>query len=173
MRAHRLSLFAASLSLGCVVVVTAPTSWTPASPDPAVLNLLPASFVPGSGVTDAVLAECDVEHELPEMLARYSPVPVVLASSHEGATRVLTLTVTQMVAPPGGAFTGPKLMNVRGDMQQLGPEGWQTIASFRVRRTTTRGVGTCGMLEVIADAMGRDVRPWLEQPSMDALLGEL
>lgn len=173
MRAHRLSLFAASLSLACVVVVTAPTSWTPASPDPAVLNLLPASFAPGSGVTDAVLAECDVEHELPEMLARYSPVPVVLATAPDGAARVLTLTVTQILAPPGGAFTGPKLMTVHGDMQQLGPAGWQTVASFDVRRTTTRGGGTCGMLEVIADAMGRDVRPWLEQPSMDALLGEL
>jgi hypothetical protein len=157
----------------CVTIVAYPTHWTPASSHPNVINLTPARFAPGSGVTEAVLAECGVERDLPQMIARWSPVPVTLAEQPVGGVRVLDLQVTHILAPGGGPWSGPKSMTVHGELHEVRAEGWVTVASFDVRRTTTRGRGTCEMLDVIVDAIAKDVRPWLGYPTLNARLGEL
>jgi hypothetical protein len=163
------SIAAAALLGACVVVVSGPTTWTPASPDPGVVNLSKATFASNSGVTEAVLAECGLDRKIPQMIARWSPVPTVLAEQSVGGGRVLTLQVTQILAPGGG----PKSVTMHGELQEARSDGWQTIASFDVRRTTTRGGRTCEMLDIIVDAMAKDIRPWLASPTLNAPLGEL
>jgi hypothetical protein len=157
-----------------VTIIAAPATWTAASANPQVINVTRASFAPGSGVTDAVLAECGLEWKIPEYIAAWSPVPVVLAHDPTGAARLLTLEVRHVLGPGGGRWTGPKSMSIYGELLEPTGEGeWQRVASFHARRTTTRGRGTCEMLEVVANAIGRDVRPWLARPSLNTPLGEL
>ena len=174
--ARRLSPFAPLVALslgGCVTVVAAPTHWTAASSDPGVVNLTPASFAPGSGVTDAVLAECGLDREIPQRIARWSPVPVNLTENPAGGARVLNVSVHHILAPGGGPWTGPKSMTIHGELVEPRDGAWQVVASFDARRTTTRGGGTCDMLLIITDVLAKDVRPWLAQPTLNAPLGEL
>jgi hypothetical protein len=142
--------------------------WTVASPDPAVVNITPATFAQGSGVTDEVLAECGLDRKIPEELVHHTPVPVVLAETPAGGARVLDISVTNIIAPPGGAWSGPKSMTLHGELVQ----GGVVVASFDARRTTTRGHQTCEMLGIILDALAGDIRPWLASPTLNARLGE-
>jgi hypothetical protein len=144
-------------------------TWTVASPDPAVLNLSRATFAEHSGVTEAVLGECTLDRQIPEQIARRTPVTVVLAETPDGGARVLHLIVTEIVAPGGGAWSGPKSITLHGDLI----EGGAIVASFDDRRTTTRGGGTCDMLGYIVAALADDIRPWLAAPTLNASLGEL
>jgi hypothetical protein len=157
------------LTTACASVSGGSLTWTAASTDPSLINLSKATFAANSGVTDAVLAECNLERELPEIIAQHTPVPVVLAEQTEGGARVLTLEVVNILAPGGGAWSGPKSLTLHGELVQEGA----VVASFDARRTTTRGAGTCDMLEVIVDALAEDIRPWLGEPTLNARLGEL
>lgn len=171
----RLSLLSLVLLAGaCVMSSGGPSvSWTPASPDPAVINVTRLSFAPASGVSDAVVAECGLDRKVPEAIAHQTPVPLILAEDPAGGARVLVIQVTHILAPGGGSFSGPKSMTIHGELMEARPEGWLITASFDARRTTTRGGGTCSMLGYIVDALGKDIRPWLAAPSLNARLGEL
>jgi hypothetical protein len=172
MRSRRLLLSLAPLAMVALLTAcdstNAPTVWTPASADPAVVSLTKTTFAPTSGVTDAVLAECGLDRKIPQEIAAQTPVPVVLAETPDGGARVLNLQVVHIFAPGGGAWSGPKSMTMHGDLVQ----GGQVVASFDVRRTTTRGGRTCEMLDYIVDAMGKDIREWLASPTLNAKLGE-
>jgi hypothetical protein len=163
----------AAVLTGCAAVAVTPTSWAGASGDPRVINVPEATFAPGSRVTAAVLAECGLERRIPEYVARWSPVPVVLATDPAGAVRVLELEVLDIWAPRGGAWTGPKSLTVRGELREREAEGWVLVGSFEARRTTARVGGTWEMLETVANTIGKDVRAWLVNPSLNAPLGEL
>jgi hypothetical protein len=169
----RVGLLAPVALAACVTIVEAPAQWSSASPDPGVINLHPATFAPGSGVREEVLAECGVERDIPERIARWSPVPVVLAEPSSGGARVLELEVRHIFAPGGGPLSGPKSMTVHGELTEAREGGRVVVGSFDVRRTTTRGTGTCEMLDIVADAIAKDVRRWLAHPSLNAPLGEL
>lgn len=148
--------------------------WSSASPDPQVISVLPARFAPDSGVTEAVVLECDVPHRLPEWIAHYTPVPVALALTPTNGAKVLDMTVTYIWAPGGGTWSGPKQLDVHGELI----ENDAVIASFDVQRTTVTGGwaaggGTCEVLDYISESIAKDIRPWLANPTHAALLGEL
>ncbi|MFV8756627.1 hypothetical protein ACNOYE_39285 [Nannocystaceae bacterium ST9] len=168
------SLVVLALSAACGGPGRGGLQWTSASPDPGVINLVPAYYAEGSGATDAVRAECDLEHVVPEWIARYTPTPVVLTEVPTGGARVLVLSITYVLAPGGGMWSGPKQLVIHGDLSEAG----SVIASFDARRTTVTGGragagGTCDVLDYLAEAVGKDVRAWLAQPSFNAPLGEL
>jgi hypothetical protein len=168
----KLALAAVGLSLMACKSTTHPKAvmvWTYGSPDPRVVNLTQASFAPHSGVRPAVLAECNLDRKIPQQIAWWAPVPVVLAERAEGSARVLRLEVTDIFAPGGGKWSGPKSVTLHGDMIENGV----VTASFDAQRTTIRGFGTCDMLDVIADALARDIRPWIAAPRLGSRLGEL
>ena len=170
----RTSLLSLALLAGaCVTSSGGPSpSWTPASPDPAIINVTRLSFAPQSGVTDAVVAECGLDRKVPEAIAHQTPVPLILAEDPAGGARVLVIQVTAILAPGGGAFSGPKSMTIHGELMEARPEGWLTTASFDARRTTTRGGRTCDMLGYIVNTLAKDIQPWLAAPSLGARLGE-
>jgi hypothetical protein len=151
-------------SLGCFG-----PKWGPPSVDPNVVTIGTATFGPTSGVTDDVRKKCKVQEELPEEIAGRSPVPVALAKSPESGAKVLNLTITSIFAPGGGRYSGPKQIQVHGDIVQSG----QVIASFDAKRTTTRATRTCAMIGKINTALSKDVKKWLKKPSMGAQLGEM
>jgi hypothetical protein len=143
--------------------------WGPPSVDPNVLTIGPATFGETSGVTPAVRDKCKVQEELPEEIASRSPVPFALSKSPEKGARVLQLTITSIFAPGGGRYSGPKQIQVHGDIVQSG----QVTASFDVKRTTTRATRTCAMLDKINTAISKDVKKWLKNPKMGSQLGEM
>ncbi len=149
-------------------------TWAGPSADPSIITIAPASFATSSGVTDAVLAECGLERSIPEWIARNTPVPVALSNDPTNGARVLYLQVTQILAPGGGMWSGPKQITLHGDLVH----GGATIASFDARRTTVTGGrshhgGTCAVLDYIAESLAKDVRDWLASPTQGAQLGEL
>lgn len=169
-----LAVSLASLVLACAAPQRTAMPWSSASSDPEIVNLTPVTFASDSGATQAVQTECDLQHRLPEWIAQYTPVPVVLAQAPSGAVRVLALTITGTLAPGGGTWSGPKQLKVHGDLIQNA----MVIASFDVQRTTmvggwASGGGTCEVLDYISEAIAKDIRPWLSRPTPGALLGEL
>lgn len=154
-----------SSSLACAGKSSSP--WAEPSADPKVVNLTPASFADGSGVTDLILTECDLEHAIAEKIARHATVPVALTEADSGA-RTLSLEVITVIVPGGREAAGPKSVTVVGELY----EDDDLSASFEAKRTTSHDGATCDMLEFVVDELGKDVASWLAAPSLDAKLGE-
>jgi hypothetical protein len=112
-----------------------------------------------AAVTDAVKKECGLETKVP----RY-----VKSAAGSGGKGTLEMKITHVLAPGGGAWSGPKAVTVAGTLR----DGGKVVGTFTVRRQTTRGTATCQMLERDAEAIGKDIAGWLKSPSMDARLGD-
>jgi hypothetical protein len=165
----RLSSLALALLLAPALGCFGP-KWGTANPDVGVLTIGPASFAADSGVVDSVRDKCDVQHELPEAIAkRAKKVPVALAEDTSSAGRALRLEVTNIFAAKGGRYSGPKQITLHGEIIV----GGQTTSSFDVRRGTMRAVGTCKMIDLVNKAIAKDVGKWLKSPTSGAKLGEL
>lgn len=166
---------ASTLSLGLALMLTTTVGcfgpkWGTASADPGVLTIGPATFGPNSGVTPAVQEKCKVERDLAKAIAQRSPIPVALTEDPSGGAQVLRLEITSVFAPSGGRYSGPKQLVVHGEVISA----TQVLASFDVRRSTTRSTGTCKMLDNVTTAISKDVKKWLKKPpSTGAQLGEL
>jgi hypothetical protein len=163
-----------TVSLGLALMLTTTAGcfgpkWGAASADPTVLTVGPAMFAADSEVTQAVRDKCKVDRDLAKAIAERSPMPVALTENLSGGAQVLQLTITKIFAPSGGRYSGPKQMVVHGEIINNGV----VTASFDDRRSTTRSVGTCKMLDHVTTAISKDVKKWLKSPSVGAQLGEL
>ncbi|MGH8106058.1 MAG: hypothetical protein ACREO1_04685 [Arenimonas sp.] len=75
----------------------------------------------------------------------------------------LKIYVTDIHATGGGRFSGPKWMNVRGELT----EGGKLIGNFKFFRSTVGGrLETCKTLDYISKAITKDVINWLKNPSI-------
>jgi len=128
-----------------------------------VLRELP--YAPESGASDAVKQECELDSKIPEALA--AVIPDVKLVDKFGGGRKLELLIRDVHAPPAGAFSGPKWMTLHGTLKS----GSKEIGSFRAKRTTVFGKGTCGMLFKCMNAIADDIAEWLKNPTEDARLG--
>ena len=132
-----------------------------------VLRTLP--FAPSAGASAKVQQECQVQTQVPAAIQEFgSDVQLVDQPSKGG--RSLELSITEMHAPGGGPFSGPKWMTVSGKLHDRG----KLIGSFRAKRLSTGGMvrGTCATLARCAQAIGQDIAAWLNAPTMDAELGD-
>jgi hypothetical protein len=133
-------------------------------------------FAENSGVTDKVKVECNLDTELPPLIAAESTksfriirTPNPLDDVENAGKTVLYLQFTHISGLPGGTYSGVKRAKVRGELKKDG----EVIASFLASRRTLGGLsGTCGMLRHINKALVRDITTWLENPTMDAKLGD-
>ncbi len=135
-------------------------------PEGEVVHVLAATFAEGSHASEAVQTECGLQEKLPQYVERYSKGRAVFdADADPSSGRVIELTLTDVVAPAGGAFSGPKHMKVVARALQDGTE----VDTFEIDRSTTAGgYGNCDMLARIAAALGKDVARWLPSVSFPA-----
>ncbi|MDJ0789643.1 MAG: hypothetical protein QNK05_22845 [Myxococcota bacterium] len=114
------------------------------------------------------LRECAFQLKLPEAIANHGD-GVKLVNKVGGTG--LHLEITDLHAPGGGAFTGPKWATVLGELKR----GGKVVGSFTAKRFTTgfgSFAGTCEIVAKLADTMGQDIADWLANPMQDSLLGD-
>jgi hypothetical protein len=132
-------------------------------------------FAEDSGASDDIKNECKFETRLPEYLKKEAKrtFDVVLSKEplEDSEGKTLSLIIANMYGLGGGAFSGSKSAIVTGELKENG----EVIASMSLRRHSIMGMapGTCSILKRIAKKMGEDIAEWLEEPTMDAELGDL
>lgn len=130
-------------------------------------------FEKGIHVPDAVRAECGLEQKTAEQVraalgGKFDTVNVAESVSSKTAGKALDMKITNVLAPGGGPWSGPKSVEVRGTLWENGKQ----LGSFTARRNTTRGGGTCGMLERDAKEIAVDIAKWIESPGKGDRLGD-
>ena len=86
--------------------------------------------------------------------------------------KYLRMAITEVFAPGGGAWSGPKWMTVTGTLV----ENDQAIASFGAKRYSSGGAfggykGTCSIIGRCTKAIAQDIAAWLKSPVDGAELG--
>jgi hypothetical protein len=124
-------------------------------------------ILPTAGATSAVQSECGLQTAVPQAVAQ-AAADVTLVDAPAKSGRWLELSISEVHAPGGGMFSGPKWMAVSGKLHDRG----KVIGSFRAKRVSTSARSTCGSLAKIATVIGQDIAAWLSAPSMNAELGD-
>jgi hypothetical protein len=132
-------------------------------------------FASTAQVPPAVKEQCQLETKLPEFLSQAAggSVQRVDGALNRKVGRVLEMEITEVHAPGGGAFSGPKWMSVKGELYDRGKQ----IGSFRAKRVTTGGAfgafkGTCSIIGRCSKAIGEDIARWLAAPTQNAEIGD-
>ena len=117
--------------------------------------------------------ECELQNKVPHFLDAYSERVELVDGSLGKSGRILELTITEVHAPGGGAFSGPKWMTVEGVLRDNGRE----VGSFTASRYSGGGVfgaykGTCAIVGRCAKTLGKDIASWLENPQKGSKLGD-
>jgi len=135
-----------------------------------------ATIDPNAGVNPKVRDECVPDARVTELLKeqlKAAGYDVEVAKQASGG-KSLQLTILNVTGVGGGAWSGPKSMTLSGKLVQDG----KVIGSFNGRRTSGGGAfgaykGTCSIIGRCAKALAKDITVWLENPTMDARLGEM
>ena len=133
---------------------------------PAEVPLHPATIAP------AAFAECPTGVQIASFLdegsrqARIGPVP---SDGH-----YLDMAITEVHLPGGGAWSGPKWLEVTGVLHEGDGD---IVASFRAKRFSTGGAfavmkGNCSIIGRCARAIAGDIAAWLRNPIDGAELGD-
>lgn len=135
----------------------------------AIPNVVP--FAKGVDVTAAVRAECKLGEKVAAYVEQYSKL--VEPKDELGSGKRIEMEITEVFAPGGGAFSGPKWVEVSGTLK----EGDKAVASFRAKRFSTGGAfgtfsGTCKILAKCTKALGKDIAQWIKEPRDNAELGD-
>lgn len=129
-------------------------------------------FEKGIHVPEAVRAECALEQKVADYIREAASgehqVKVVDGTSPKTPGKALGLTITAVLAPGGGPWSGPKSVTVKGVLWDNGKQ----IGNFTARRHTSGGGGTCGMLARDAKEIANDIAKWLGSPGKDDMLGD-
>lgn len=80
--------------------------------------------------------------------------------------RRLVLRVDNVHALGGGGYTGPKWMDMSGELR----EGDLLVGSFQSHTTSGQGLTTCRSLDSLSDSTTEMIVQWLNSPSIDAKL---
>jgi hypothetical protein len=127
------------------------------------------SFADPGVASDAVRKECQLETNIPQAIAEAGGDDVKVTDDAGKSGKVFTGKITNVLAPGGGAWSGPKSVLIEGELKENG----KVVGTVAARRNTTRGgYGTCGMLNHAAKAAAKDIAEWFKSPSMDARLGD-
>lgn len=128
---------------------------------------VPAPYADNAPVMDRIREECAVEEMVGNYVFRHvaQKYPDALQVSDPAELdkgRVLKLTVLSVQGVGGGGWSGSKAILVRGDLMQDGK-----VVRSAVQRDHSRGGmwggmrGTCGILEIVADSLGKQFTAWL------------
>lgn len=128
-------------------------------------------FAEDSDVPAKVEKECQLGEKVATFVGKYSKNTEI--SADPGTGLYLNMEITEVHAPAGGGWSGPKWMEVTGTLQENG----QDKASFRAKRYSTGGAfsgfkGTCAIIGRCTKAIGKDIAKWLKNPEDGAELGD-
>jgi hypothetical protein len=139
---------------------------------PAIVNYADEATVP-----PAVRNECKLETELASWIKTYAdelhvPVTVAISGSAKPTGRVLKVKISNVLGSGGGAYSGAKSVQVKGELR----EGDKVIGTFIGSRASGGGMfagfkGTCSIMGRDVKVLGKDIVLWLKNPTMDARLG--
>ncbi|MEQ8689876.1 MAG: hypothetical protein RIC89_03435 [Pseudomonadales bacterium] len=123
-------------------------------------------------VREAVRNECQLGEKVSSFVKRYGGRSIEFSDSPDSGKYVV-MEITEVHALGGGAYSGPKWMEVTGSLLENGNE----VASFRAKRFTTGGAfggfkGTCAIIGRCTKAIGKDIADWLRDPVDGAELGD-
>jgi len=126
---------------------------------------VPVQYGPGIFAPQAVRDECELERHLADDVSsqvskEYRKVELAGPGEDVGNEKVLKVTITNAWGAGGGAWSGPKSLQVRAEIKQ----GEATMASGMFRRSTSVGgfKGTCGMFHKVTRELGGDIAEWLK-----------
>lgn len=164
-----------AVALGALVVAAAFAASAPAGAAEPVKIVRSIPFAATAQVPPKVRDSCQLGSKLAGFIAESAGanVKVVDAAPGRAAGRVLEMEITEVHAPGGGAFSGPKWMTVKGELFDRG----RSIGSFRAKRFTGGGAfgafkGTCSIIGRCTKALGEDIAKWLAAPTANAELGD-
>ncbi len=130
----------------------------------AVAGVASTSTIPAR-----VKQQCSIQPDLSAAVATHSGDSVKLVQKKPGSGLYLDLVITEVHAPGGGMFSGPKWVAARGKLSR----GGKQLRSFRAKRISSGPFsGTCGMLAKATNAMGKDIAGWLQDENAGSLLGD-
>ena len=149
-----------------------PTSGT------GTLIIKPIGFNKDADVRDAVKQECDLNGKLTQFIKENASGQYanIVTGSNIGPAdaQVLTVEIKEVLGTAGGAWSGPKMVLIKGSLTEKG----KVLGDFKARRYSGGGMfggykGTCAILGRCVKALGKDVAEWLAHPAPQAVLGDL
>ena len=134
-------------------------------------------FADSADVRDAVRNECNLGGKLSSYILQYGKDKdlniVQSADNTDEQGKVLRMEISEVHGAGGGAWSGPKAVEIEGTLFQNGKE----IGTFHGSRHSGGGAfggfkSTCAIFGRCVKALGKDVARWLESPTMKASLGD-
>lgn len=139
-----------------------------------LLVQVPAVLDASAPINAAVRGECNVQTLVgnavfSEVKQRVPSAEPAAAPRDTGGAKALRLTLVSVRGVGGGAYSGPKSMNLKVELTQNG----KVLQSTVLHRDSFGGVfggmkGTCAIFERVAVALGKDVAAWLPAPAVAA-----
>jgi len=142
------------------------------------LVIKPIAFREDAYIRDAVKQECNLDGKLSQFIkesaaGQYANI-VSDANAGPADAQVLTVQIEEVEGSGGGAWSGAKVVLIKGSLTQNG----KTLGDFKARRYSGGGMfgaykGTCAILGRCVKTLGKDVATWLAHPTSQAVLGDL
>jgi len=135
-------------------------------------------FAKVSSIRDAVKNECQLQTKLPHFVNTFASkygIAVKLKDnvSKKSKGKVLVLEITGAQGGGGGAWSGTKSVQVKGELFKNG----KSIGNFTANRYSGGGFfaaykGTCSIMGRCVKTIGKDIAIWLQHPTKNAHLGD-
>ncbi len=181
MKFSYVALFAVLFALtGCVTNAKKPaeTAQTVQYSGTGTLVIKPVSYKADAYIRDAIKEECNLDGKLAQFIEEYAAgqyADIITDGSKAPAdAQVLTVEIEEVQGGAGGAWSGAKVVKIKGSVTKNGKQ----LGDFVARRYSGGGVfaaykGTCSILGRCVKALGRDVAEWLAHPTPKAVLGDM
>jgi hypothetical protein len=132
-----------------------------------VALLTPIGIDPQARIPDAVRQECRIDfstqNNVFEGLRRHDPNVVMTSDPSSG--RVLKVTILEVRAEPGGAWSGYKAITARLEMLEDGKVVY-TARMYRQNNPFAGGYrGNCSLLDAAAKGLGKGAAKWAQHPT--------
>ncbi len=149
------------------------------NPSKRVTLITPIPFAESAEVREDIRDECRLQEKLAGFIKQFSAeenIQVRMSSGPAASVdgQVLQVSITDVYAPGGGAFSGGKSVTVKGALTENG----QSLGSFKARRISGGGPfavfkGTCDIVGRDVETLGSDIAGFLANPTDGARMGNI
>jgi len=136
------------------------------------------SFSENGAIREAVKNECELQTKLPGFVKEFADsygIDVALTENNPNKNKgkVLVLEITGVSGGSGGAWSGAKSVQVKGELFESG----KSVGNFIASRYSGGGMfaaykGTCSIMGRCVKTIGKDIATWLKKPTKNAHLGD-